>query len=243
MHPVKSFSPLICTGCRHTLSRSVFHDKTNENPFRRLSGPETSPPRQGRSSAQNISKDGGTNRDNHHAEEAGGMTRRLAQITDESLEQGGRSAQNAIKEGGFSEELKRRLEAKILDSKFKSDNPAAFAQLSVAVRRVPLILVVILILADDNQAWCRSRDSGYSRCATMDRYRGRRRCGSTDVDGCPQTSPWHRFGKNSQSRRTKDQRGHADEESRPQIPRPTASQCPRSHFSICPQSRPVLVGA
>lgn len=58
-------------------------------------------------------------------------------MTDESLEQGGRSAQNAIKEGGFSEELKSRLEAKILDGKFKSDNPAAFAQLSMPVRRLP----------------------------------------------------------------------------------------------------------
>ncbi|MCJ1463226.1 hypothetical protein MMC07_001831 [Pseudocyphellaria aurata] len=134
MHPVKSFSPLICTGGRHKLSRPVFRDKTNVNPFRRLSGPEISPPQQGRSSAQNISKngDGETNCGNHHVEEAGGMTRRLAQITDECLEQDGRSAQNAIKEGGFSEELQRRLEAKFLDNKFKSDNPAAFAQLNVA---------------------------------------------------------------------------------------------------------------
>lgn len=68
------------------------------------------------------------------------MTRRLAQMTDESLEQGGRSAQNAIKEGGFSEELKSRLESKILDSKFKSDNPAAFAQLNMPVLRAPFYL-------------------------------------------------------------------------------------------------------
>ncbi|MCJ1424191.1 hypothetical protein MMC29_002078, partial [Sticta canariensis] len=97
----------------------------------RLSGSEPSPPQQGQSSTNNLYEDGRKHRENIHVEEAGGMTRRLAQMTDESLEQGGRSTQNAIKEGGFSEELKSRLEAKILDDKFKSSNPAAFAQLNM----------------------------------------------------------------------------------------------------------------
>lgn len=136
MHLVRSFSPFIYTGCLYRLSRSVYGDKKHGNPFRWLSSSKTSPPQQGQTSSQKLSEDGGKNHEDHHAEEAGGMTRRLAQMTDESLEQSGRSAQNAIKEGGFSEELKSRLEAKILDGKFKSDNPAAFAQLHMPVRRV-----------------------------------------------------------------------------------------------------------
>lgn len=134
MHFARNFSSFISTGCLHRLSRPVFCGKTNVSPFRRLSGSKTSPLQQRQTPAQNLSKGGGKNLENHTVEEAGGMTRRLAQMTDESLEQGGRSAQNAIKEGGFSEELKSRLEARILDGKFKSDNPAAFAQLNMPVR-------------------------------------------------------------------------------------------------------------
>ena len=61
------------------------------------------------------------------------MTQRLAQLTEDALEQGGRGAQKAIDESGFSEELKRHLEARIQDSKFRSENPAAFAQLDMPV--------------------------------------------------------------------------------------------------------------
>lgn len=72
-----------------------------------------------------------------NGEEPGGMSRRLAQMTDESIEQGGRSAKKAIEEGGFSEELKRRLEERIQESSFKSENPAAFAQVNMPVRSKP----------------------------------------------------------------------------------------------------------
>jgi hypothetical protein len=61
------------------------------------------------------------------------MSRRLAQMIDESIQQGGRGAKKAIEEGGFSEELKRQLEARLLDSSFKSGNPAAFAQVNMPV--------------------------------------------------------------------------------------------------------------
>ncbi|KAL8829576.1 MAG: hypothetical protein Q9170_006105 [Blastenia crenularia] len=63
--------------------------------------------------------------------DAGAMSRRLSEMTEENIEQGGRSARKAIDEAGFSEELKRRLEAKIADSNFRNDNPAAFAQLDM----------------------------------------------------------------------------------------------------------------
>ncbi|KAL8633409.1 hypothetical protein Q9189_000944 [Teloschistes chrysophthalmus] len=58
----------------------------------------------------------------------GAMSRRLSEMTDDNIEQGGRAAQKAINEAGFSDDLKRRLEAKIADSNFRNENPAAFAQ-------------------------------------------------------------------------------------------------------------------
>ena len=62
------------------------------------------------------------------------MSRRLEEMTEKTVEQGGRSAQKAVEEAGFSEELKRRLEARIADSKFKAENPAVFAQVNLPVR-------------------------------------------------------------------------------------------------------------
>ncbi|KAL8718504.1 MAG: hypothetical protein Q9225_004372 [Loekoesia sp. 1 TL-2023] len=64
-------------------------------------------------------------------QDAGAMSKRLSEMTEEHIEYGGRSARKAMDEAGFSEELKRRLEAKIADSTFKSENPAAFAQLNL----------------------------------------------------------------------------------------------------------------
>ena len=62
-----------------------------------------------------------------------GMSERLSQLSEDAVEQGGRGAKNAIKEGGFSDELKKRLEARIQDSTFRSENPAAFAELNMPV--------------------------------------------------------------------------------------------------------------
>ncbi|KAL8901394.1 MAG: hypothetical protein Q9207_005226 [Kuettlingeria erythrocarpa] len=61
----------------------------------------------------------------------GAMSRRLSQMIDENIESGGRPAGKVIHEAGFSEELKKRLEAKIEDSSFRNENPAAFAQLDM----------------------------------------------------------------------------------------------------------------
>ncbi len=74
--------------------------------------------------------------------EPGGMSRRLAQMTDESIELGDRSAKKAIEEGGFSEELKRRLESRIQESSFKSENTAAFAQVNMPVRSKPRTVAI-----------------------------------------------------------------------------------------------------
>lgn len=59
------------------------------------------------------------------------MTRRLESMSEESLGTGGRSARKAVEEAGFSEELKARLEAKLADASFKSDNASAFARVNL----------------------------------------------------------------------------------------------------------------
>jgi len=68
------------------------------------------------------------------------MSRRLADMTDETLESGGRTARKAVDEAGFSEELKKRLEARIQDSTFRSENLVAFAQVNMPVSIVGLAL-------------------------------------------------------------------------------------------------------
>lgn len=60
--------------------------------------------------------------------EEGAMSRRLAEMSADSLEQGGRGARKAVEEAGFSEELKARLQEKLASAGFKSDNASAFAQ-------------------------------------------------------------------------------------------------------------------
>ncbi|MCJ1401523.1 hypothetical protein MMC11_004737 [Xylographa trunciseda] len=64
-------------------------------------------------------------------QEQGAMSRRLEDMTEQTVEEGGRRAQKYVEEAGFSEELKRKLEARIADSNFKSANPAAFAQIDM----------------------------------------------------------------------------------------------------------------
>ncbi|KAL8864673.1 MAG: hypothetical protein Q9174_007265, partial [Haloplaca sp. 1 TL-2023] len=59
------------------------------------------------------------------------MSRRLSEMSEENLQQGGKAAQKVMDEAGFSEDLRRRLETKIADSVFKSENAAAFAQLDM----------------------------------------------------------------------------------------------------------------
>jgi hypothetical protein len=62
------------------------------------------------------------------------MTRRLEQMSEESLETGGRGARIAVEEAGaigFSADLRRQLEQRIADAHFRSDNAAAFSQINM----------------------------------------------------------------------------------------------------------------
>ncbi|KAK1042106.1 hypothetical protein LTS16_009068 [Friedmanniomyces endolithicus] len=68
------------------------------------------------------SSDGGVER------ERGALSRRLEQMSEESLETGGKSAIKAVEEAGFGEDLKRQLEEKIASTSFRNENANAFAQ-------------------------------------------------------------------------------------------------------------------
>lgn len=65
--------------------------------------------------------------------EQGALSRRLAEMTEESLLEGGRSARKNLQEAGFSDDLKRALEEKIKAATFKSDNAQAFSVLDTPV--------------------------------------------------------------------------------------------------------------
>ena len=63
----------------------------------------------------------------------GAMSRRLADMTERSMEEGGRSAKKAVEEAGFSEDLKKQLEERIAAGTFRSENASAFAQAEMPV--------------------------------------------------------------------------------------------------------------
>ena len=74
-------------------------------------------------------------RSDRHEEkvEIGAMSQRLQDMSENNLQEGGRSARKVLEEAGFSEELRKKLEARVQESKFRSDNAAAFAQLNLPV--------------------------------------------------------------------------------------------------------------
>ncbi|KAI9772835.1 MAG: hypothetical protein M1840_008717 [Geoglossum simile] len=63
--------------------------------------------------------------------EQGAMSRRLAEMTEQSLEGSTRQAQKTVGEAGFSEKLKQQLEERLLDARFREDNVTAFAQVDL----------------------------------------------------------------------------------------------------------------
>ena len=65
------------------------------------------------------------------AEEPGAMARRLEQMTDEGLESSGTRADKMVSEAGFSEELKKKLQEKIIDAGFRREHARAFAEASM----------------------------------------------------------------------------------------------------------------
>ncbi|KAK5113822.1 hypothetical protein LTR62_003206 [Meristemomyces frigidus] len=82
------------------------------------------------SNAPSPKQDGGDEGKDRVNEEdvRGALSRRLEQMSEESVETGGRSARKAVEEAGFGDELKRRLEEKIAGASFRSNNATAFAE-------------------------------------------------------------------------------------------------------------------
>lgn len=127
----KSAFQYICSRCLHQQSKVQARFKHHEVLHRGFSS--TSSFQEQQSAAQRVANEDFRDERNTRTESTGAMSRRLADMTDESLESGGRSATKAVKEAGFSEDLKRQLEAKIHDANFRDENPAAFAQLNIPV--------------------------------------------------------------------------------------------------------------
>ena len=70
--------------------------------------------------------------------EKGAMSRRLEDMTEESIREGGRGARKSMADAGFSEELKEALLAKLEDGKFRSENPSAFTEVTMPVHEPSL---------------------------------------------------------------------------------------------------------
>lgn len=114
---IRSSSIPSCSRCLRALGQAPRLSLTSST---RNVSDKASPPRPD-------ANDGG-NTDHVEEKPKGAMSQRLEQMSEESLETGGRAARKAVEEAGFSEELKARLEKRLADSSFRSDNAAAFAQ-------------------------------------------------------------------------------------------------------------------
>jgi len=66
-------------------------------------------------------------------QEDGAMTRRLAEMIEESVDIGGLSAAKNVEAAGFSDELKKQLESRIAGSAFRSQNQRAFIEVDLPV--------------------------------------------------------------------------------------------------------------
>ena len=139
---VRKFDPFICTRC--LCGQLVYPSFGLQNGrISRAFATSTALPQENKHTSAKDGDNTKTFTDNkENGGEPGEMSRRLAQMTDESIEQGGRSAKKVIEEGGFSEELKRRLEARIQESSFKNENTAAFAQVNMPVRSKPRTMAI-----------------------------------------------------------------------------------------------------
>lgn len=84
-------------------------------------------------------------------QEVGRMTERLVQMTEESIEEGGRGARRAVEEAGFSEQLKKQLEERLEQSKFKSEHATSFAEVTLPVCCLGLSLMLALIQCQERR--------------------------------------------------------------------------------------------
>ena len=109
--------------------------------------------------------------DEHKAEkEEGAMFRRLAEMTEESVDTGGSSAAKSVEAAGFSEELKKQLQSRIAESAFRSQNQKAFAEAEMPVCEC-LTFFETLHSFSRQIVLRRQRHSRSSDSSTMDGFR------------------------------------------------------------------------
>ena len=117
-------------------------------------------------SSRTENQDGPGKVDDAVEEERGPMYQRLADMTARSLDADGKGAHRIIKEAGFSEDLKRQLEARLQESAFRSENPAAFADVGMPVS---LNFRKRLCLLTFHQVKRRERHPRHRNSSTLDR--------------------------------------------------------------------------
>jgi hypothetical protein len=94
----------------------------------------------GQAVARKDGRDEGRDEGQKIGQEEGAMTRRLAEMTEESVDIGGLSAARNVEAAGFSDELKKQLESRIADSAFRSQNQRAFVEAELPVCNAILVL-------------------------------------------------------------------------------------------------------
>ena len=171
----------ICFGCLPKQLLSSFQPCRHAIIYRTFAS--TLPPREQQSATPPVAKEDDPDKEENSSKGTGAMSRRLADMTDKTINSGARTARKAIEEAGFSEDLKRQLEAKIQGSEFKSQDPAAFAQVAMPV--CPNLSRQTLPV-DQNLVWCWQRHPADRLSPTLDRDRDDRRCCSTDAHRCSQ---------------------------------------------------------
>jgi hypothetical protein len=66
-------------------------------------------------------------------QEQGAMSRRLSEMAEETMDTGSKSDHKMVKDAGFSEELKRKLEERITQTAFQTQNQQAFSEANMPV--------------------------------------------------------------------------------------------------------------
>ena len=125
--------PFICSRCLRAKSSS---SRLVSNAI--IGGRPTSQYSKAFSNGGNQSKDGvprsgDTPATKYSSKTPGAMSRRLEQMTNDSLAEVGNSSKNTVGEAGFSEELKSKLEERIAAASFRSENAQAFAAADLSV--------------------------------------------------------------------------------------------------------------
>lgn len=151
-----------CANClrgqRQRLSRSV----ASQSPLKSFTA--SSPVGQSQETAQHGADNG--NSSDGDAAEVGAMSRRLSEMTDETIESGNRSTRKAVEEAGFSEDLKRQLEERLSGASPRSQNQQAFSEVDMPVST----LLIPRMQRLTSSVFCRRRHPFHRRSPTLDRF-------------------------------------------------------------------------